>query len=139
MLTDILIADKSEAQAIAETVYPLGQWNGLDAKGQSPITLATLLCLLSSKSHRNEIVDEFTLLSEAANGNLFVCQVPERLVLALSRLRTGEVPILAHQWSQTDEMLAAGFACAQALVEELSRLSNEAVRQQKNLLLWMSL
>lgn len=139
MLTDLLITDEREANAIAASTYPLGQWQGIDVKNQSPVTLAVLLCLLAQEPYRDEVVDEFTSLTDDSPDGPWVCKIPDRFVLALSRLRTEDLPSIAKQWSQTDEIRAAGIDTAKDLLENLTRISTEALRQRKSLLLWMSL
>lgn len=139
MLTDLLIADESEAKVISESGYPLEQWKGIDAKGQSQITLGTLLCLLTQESYRNEVIDEFVLLAEVSIDGPWVFKLPDRLVWGLSQVDNENLPAIARQWSQTDEMLTAGFDRAKELLAEIAQLSNEATSQQKKLLLWICL
>lgn len=139
VLTDLVIADKSEAENVANSFEPSSEWNGFDAKGHNEITLGTLLCILRNKQFDVDIAEEFPLLAQASEDGAWVFEVPNDLVIRLNRLNDSEIPDIASKWLQTDEMKDADNDYAENFINELKLLATESLNQQKSILMWTSL
>ena len=139
VLTDLVIADQSEAEAVARSSAPWGQWRWVDAKGHNEFTLGALLCILRGESYLEAVSEEFPLLAQASEGGPWVFAVPETLLGALERLDDGRIPGAVSEWLRTEEMRDADREGAEILVRELKGLAAEALSRRKPILMWISL
>lgn|GEM_PF-3725720 len=74
VLTNLIVANIDEAEAVAHSIAPLKEWRGVDAKGHSEITLGTLLCILRGENHNETGLAEFPFLAQASeDGGLCFC------------------------------------------------------------------
>src|SRR5215207_6182572 len=104
VLTDLVIADLSEAEAVARSSAPWETWRWVDAKGHNELTLAALLCILRGEKYREEISEEFPPLAQASEDGPWVYAVPEVLLIALQHLDEGRIPGAVSEWLRTEEM-----------------------------------
>jgi hypothetical protein len=95
VLTDLLIADKSETPAVVKTSAPWSVWRGFDAKGHSEITLGILHCLLRGEDHHETPLADFPLL--AGRRSVAVFEVPEDLIVSVGRLSDDQIPAVVSE------------------------------------------
>lgn len=140
VLTDLIIADPSEAEVVATTPYPLGRWPGLDAKGLTLITLESLFDILAYQESQSS-ASEFALLHQASEEGPWVCHAPDQFVLALAALHDKDVPRVAHVWIETEEMQldASDASDVEQLLQAMRDLARQAAAAKKSILVWMSL
>ena len=138
VLTDLIIADKNEAETVAVSIAPLEQWQGIDAKGQSQITLGTLLCILRDESYDESVLDAFPLLAQESEDGAWVFAVPDELVSGLHQLEDTQIPMIVSEWRKSEEMQDVNYN-VESFFRELKSLATEAVSQQKSVLMWVSL
>jgi hypothetical protein len=139
VLTDLVIADKSEAEAVARSVAPWEGWRWVEAKGHDEFTLGALLCVLRGESYREAVSGEFPLLAQVSEEGPWVFAVPEALPVALQRLDDGRISGAVSEWLRTEEMRDADREGAEIFVRELKGLAAEAVARRTPILMWVSL
>ncbi len=139
VLTDLIIADKSEAERIANSSAPCSEWSGFDAKGHSEITLGYLLCILRGEDYDETVSDEFPFLAQASEEGAWVFELPNDLVVGLNNLSDGQIPKIISQWLETEEMQSADSDYAENFIKDLKSLATESISRQKSILMWMCL
>ena len=139
VLTDLVIADRSEAEDIANSVAPLSQWNGLDAKGLNQVTFGTLLCILRDGRYDENVFDEFSIIAQVSDDGAWVFDFPADFASRLIQINESEVSTIALEWLKTEEMQNAGSEYAESFIRDLKILAKESTVQQKSLFMWMCL
>lgn len=141
VLTDLVVADESEAEAMAGSGSPLERWPGIDAKGIDHVKLGMLLSIMAGEPYRDSLVGEFAQLAEASEDGPWVFQVPPRLVSSLSKIEDHELGRLSEQWSAVEEFAYSGYdlATVAEVMTSLRELSKLALSEGKSLLMWMCL
>ncbi len=138
VLTDLVIANTDEAEAVANSTTPSEQWRGIDAKGHSEITLGTLHSILRGEDYNETALVEFPLLAQASEERAWVFAVPTDLVTTLHQLDDAQIPEIVSEWLKSDEMQNTNYN-VEGFVRELKSLATEAVSQQKPILMWLCL
>ncbi len=59
VLTDILVAHRSEAAVVCRSLAPFAEWSGIDAQGIDLVKLGALWCQLSGAPYRDSVLDDF--------------------------------------------------------------------------------
>lgn len=138
LLTDVVIADESEAQSIAASgaeSRPKIQCKDLDnAK------LGSLLELLSKS--RSQSLETFPLVAERSNQGPWVFRIPDEMIDYLAAISDEErLEDIADQWAETEEFQLDRWSVADAedILKELTALARAARSAGKGLLLWMCL
>jgi hypothetical protein len=139
VLTDLILADKSAAEEIAQLSHPSSMWRVVDAKGHNEITLGTLLCILRGEDYNEAALDEFPLLAQKSEEGPWVFAIPDALVISLNQLDSSQIPKVVYEWLKTEEMLGYEHDDAEKFVVELKALATEAISQQMPILMWVSL
>jgi hypothetical protein len=139
VLTDLIIADKSEAEEIAQSSVPSSRWRGVDAKGHNEITLGTLLCILRGEDYNEAALGEFPLLAQKTEEGPWVFALPDALVVSLYQVDSSQIPEAVSKWLKTEEMRGDEYGDAERFIGELKLLATEAITQQRPILMWMSL
>lgn len=141
VLTDIVVADVSEADEVAGSIGPLQRWPGTDAKGIDHAKLGKLLSIVAGEPYTERLFGEFSQLAETSEDGPWVFQVPRRLVSYLSEMNDHEMSSVLAQWWMIEEFTHSGYAQALAgeVLNSLRELSNMAISEGKDLLMWMCL
>jgi hypothetical protein len=142
VLTDIVIANESEAKAIATSSVPSREWPGIDAKGIDQVKLGTLWALLTGQDFKVEsVVNEFVTLHEVSEDGPWVFRVPPQIVKLLADLDDERANTTALAWAATDEFVLAQWegGAVRSILDELRSLARSANATSKSLLMWMSL
>jgi hypothetical protein len=145
VLSNIVIADKSEARDIAECDTPARQWEGIELKTLDPVKLGTLWAILSSESGVEAVVElagRFSLLYEVSDDGPWVYEVPCDLrnrLAELAAMNPEAVLPVARDWASTEELQDWEFEEVASVVYDICDLADSARLQGKDLLLWISL
>jgi len=140
ILTDLIIAGKSEAETISHSLSPIKEWQGFDGKGHNEITLGHLLCILRDEEFSEAVWTEFPLVAQASDDGPWVFALPDDLAVKLNQLNKNEIPVIAAKWlTNNDDMKNFQNDHAQNFIEELKLLASESISHQKSILMWMSL
>ena len=140
VLTDLIIADKSDAEIVANSIGPTEEWKGFDAKGHNEITLGHLLCILRGEEFDETVWDEFPLLAQATEDGPWVFDLPDDLTVKLSQLNEDEIPAVVSEWlADNDDMKGFDNNYAESFIREFKLLAAESINEQKPILMWMCL
>ena len=157
ILSDFVVADRSEAAAVADTVRR-DRWPSLELKGFTHLEVGLLHFALTGADPdvpvspprfvknpftKREMpvtvgtayVDGFTRLQD--RGEAWVYEVPLSLVAELAD--TASPKEVAIRWAASEELRGARPADLEAILIQLQRLARLAIEQNKSLLLWTSL
>lgn len=141
VLTDIIVADPSEASEIEANYPDQGIWNSVDLKGHNEISMSDLWSVLDLNADSRE--ELFTLLTDSERGP-WVFLFPRQLTILLAGIDETRWPDIIEQWCQKEEMIAMGLdeVDREDLLEqcvELGGLAGEALALDKELLMWVCL
>jgi len=145
ILSDILVADRSDAPAIISLGGMHGlPWPRLALKGLDTIKLGTLFQILHHRPVDDDSVAKFmrdALLDQRSAEGPWVFLVPEELTSSLAEVAEARAEGVVEQWAATDEFQLDGWpeADVEQCLQELIAHARQARDSGKSLLLWMSL
>ena len=109
VLTDVVIADEGEAEAVATERVPAKRWRGIDAKGIDQVKLATLWARLAQRGLDVEsivkLTTDFAALFEVSEEGPWVFRIPRPLVELLADLDDQGAVTTAVEWASTEEFM----------------------------------
>jgi hypothetical protein len=141
MLTDFVVADRSEAEAVSSSTTRSSTWPCFESKGLDNSVLAALWSALDPSADSGSLEGEKHLIFTKGNGGPWVFNVPTALVTGLSALSPGLLLQVAERWVEQPELKPAGWQALDVApaIEALSAIASTAISKKKCLLLWMSL
>jgi hypothetical protein len=155
LLTDVLVASPSEAEAICRASRHFENWACWEAKGCDNLVLSDLVRALGAEADAERLAGDDRLVYGEKDGP-WVFHLPDVIPEKLSRLEDDEIPDLAERWLQGENAgydlfqrwlpgeKPAGFedAVVEGVVlalKDLRNLSKQALAANKSLLLWICL
>ena len=141
--SEFVIADPSEADAVAASDGPSSSWNGFVFRGLDHIQLITVWALIETGTALDDFdarLDAVPIVSASDDGP-HVAVLPEKMVTVLSQvsaLDEEEFQSLLGKWRSTDEFEGWDEADVTDL-HEVGDLADTARLEAKTLLLWRSL
>jgi hypothetical protein len=146
VLSELVIASRSEAASVAESESPTRTWQGVVWKGLDQIKLASVWCLLDSEPLQVDNVVEcsmqFELLAETTENGPWVFAVPSACRDKLAELSgddEGEIQAVVRDWAATDELIDWDQSDVAELLQSIIQLADTAKLEGKDLLLWIDL
>ncbi|MBO0755741.1 MAG: hypothetical protein J2P54_07760 [Bradyrhizobiaceae bacterium] len=157
ILTDVLVASPSEAEAICRDLCHFENWPCWQVKGFDNLIFADLLRALGAEAEAESLARGETLIYELnTQGGPWIFHLPDVIPKALSTLEGDDIPDLAKRWLQGENAgydlferwlpgkKSAGFEDAVVenvvlALKDLRNLSKQAVAANKSLLLWVCL
>lgn len=145
LLTDIIIADRSEAAAInAAGGRHHKKWKTLDGKDVDQVKLGTLAQILAGKTLRAKNVAAFVADKElhgAPGEGPWVYLVPADFVQSLAALSERDKETVAARWAATEEFQLDGWAASDVAdyLHELVAYARQSQKLGKDLLMWICL
>ena len=139
VLTELVLANPQEAEAVGKASVPIRQWEGLDAKGHNEITLGTLLAILRGEQITDDTFLDCPCLYEGSQEGPWVYALPQELadaILGLEEARLGDV---VNQWCDTEELEELPPDQARDFLRALKALFVAAQERGKSVLMWTSL
>lgn len=146
VLSDLVLANRNDAQLVGESSNPVAEFGGLEAKGIDGILLGELYCILEGIPSTVDFVVDFMgeVLYQASDEGPWVHEVPIALTEWLALIDDDQLRTVANQWGECGEMVErygppqdqdvdVGF------LEDLAVLSRRALAERKSILLWTSL
>ncbi len=144
MVSQVLIASPSEADAVAASDEPSQTWDGFTYRGLDRIKLATLWALVESGSVNNRIderLDQIRTIPEGDQGP-WVDIIPTRMLSVLSSIGAmegDEQASVAEDWGRTEELEGWDPSEVLDLVRNIGDTAETAQLEGKTLLIWTSL
>lgn len=138
MLTDMLIADHSDAEAMVNSLYPLDAWQGIAIKG---IDLVKMVCLydILIDCGFDTALNKFGELAGKDDGP-WVFQTPQDFGEALVAIL--DIDVVSLQWASIEEFGFDDWATSDAVKQVLVniiQLATKAKEIEKPLVMWMAL
>lgn len=139
LLTDFVIADDTDAEAICASNDHLNQWPSLEAKGVDNIKLAALWAALTTDADVESLEGDAFLIHMADKQGPWVFRLPDDLVEHLAALSPETITDVAARWSEHEELQYDGWTpdVAASFLGVLTLHAQRAVTENKPLLLWM--
>jgi len=137
VLTDIIVARSTDAEAILETQVPSQRYPGFDAKGLDEAHLAALLGVLGDAD--DDWADSLEPLAQADEEGPWLFELPAELVTQLAQLPDGEQARVAAAWGKTDECGEWAPELVRPMLEGLVKYARQATDEGKQLLMWICL
>ena len=141
VLSDIIVADRSEAQAIVDARGAHERtWPVLESKGIDAAKLESLWSVLPGGKRDPTFMDSASLVYQVKGGP-WISVVPPPMVRALSDVSDDALDRLAKDWAETDECRNEDWSAEDVrdYLVELVAISRRARDAQKGLLLWICL
>src|SRR5215475_6627169 len=141
LLTDVLVASPSEAEAICKGLRHSENWPCWQVKGFDNLVFSDLVRALGAEADAESLAGDDRLIY-GGEGGPWVFHLPEVIPESLSTLEDDELPGLAERWLQEEkspgyeEGLVESVALA---LKDLRELSKQALAANKSLLLWICL
>jgi hypothetical protein len=114
ILTDILIASPSEAEAICAHVGHFQRWPCLQWKGVDNLLLADLLAALGAEADAKALRGVGRMIYWESEGGPWVFHLPDTLPTLLAKLEDEKVPEVVERWMQGEQLsfdARAGRGC----------------------------
>jgi hypothetical protein len=134
--TEYVIADKKDAQAIADSYFPQEKWRGFEGyKFFGPSHLAPLCQVLGQKS---ATFADFPELAIGAGG--WVYELPQSMTDALKKAHKDSLPEIAAAWSNGLALINERYSGDEllTLLGQIRALLIKAKKARKPVLLWQS-
>ena len=144
-LTDFVVADERDAEAVCSADARTSIFPGIPAKDIDHVKLAKLALILDGAPLDTpaviDVVKSFALLHETSEDGPWIYRVPDRLVAVLGSLDESRRGAVAKAWARIEEFGLDGWdgAAAACFLDSLCGLAEEARARGKVLLLRMSL
>jgi hypothetical protein len=140
VLTNIVIGDLSDAEAIGESLCPIDEWRGFEIKGIDLAKIAMLQAVLTGQTF-DEAYDEYRPIVVISDEGPWVFRFPNAPLEKLAGLEEEALEQVGEEWAATEELEESGYPVeeVQAVLEELSDLAKICVSQDKAMFIWMSL
>jgi len=146
VLSELVIALKSEAPLVAHSDNPSRTWQGIYCKGLDQINLASLWSILEGDEIQVDSVvarsERIELASEVTEDGPWVFAIPNELRDVLAELAaedTDKIQAVARTWWGTDELRDWDSSDVAALLQDVIDLADGAKLEGKDLLLWVCL
>lgn len=144
VLNHLLLADASEAYAVAASDEPSQAWDGFFFRSLDRIKLATLWALVEAGSPDDSLEQRLHAIRTIPEGNQgpWVDIVPPKMLASLasiSALEDDEQESLAQRWGQTEELDGWEASEVFGLVRSIGDTAESAQLENKTLLIWTSL
>ena len=141
VLTDIVAVDRRLSRRVFKSACPAREFDGLDARGIDQVKLGTLRAVLTGGEYDPSFMSG-SLHSGGEDGP-WVFEVPEDLVRRLAALTAGQLAAAGTKWAAAEEF-SPEYAdwpaeAVQQVLTALAGLCKRAVRENKPVLMWMSL
>jgi len=141
ILTDFVIADRSEAKRVCDSDCPSKDFAGLDAKGIDHVKLGTLHAILAGVEFDPSFGSRM-LCSRRADGP-WVFEVPPDMVQRLAALTEPQLVSAGQKWAHTEEFSVEydhwSVGAVQQVLRALAGLCKQACNEGRSVLMWMCL
>jgi hypothetical protein len=146
VLSELVAASESEAQAVLESDGPSQNWPGIVCKGLDQIKFASLWVILSGETVRAEGIvqrlNQIEVIASAGEQGPWVLAIPEPFRDQLADLASEEDDALrkvATTWAASGELKGWQIDEVASLLQETADLADLAREDEKDLLLRVSL
>lgn len=141
-LSDFVIAEPSESQAIGESFQPSEIWPTLTGwKGIESIKLSRLYCSMSGEEYSNDLQKSFELVGGDKYEGPWVFQFPKHIQKSFAQFDLSKLGEVAAKWAATEELEMDRWSVddAEQFIKQICEHAQKASDANKTLFLWFSL
>ena len=140
VLSDLIVAPASAAEAISRSQVPAQEFGGADIKGIDTIKLARLHAQLTGDP-LEALLPAYDPLVSVSDDGPWVFALPSRFVQQLATLGAPERAAAGARWAQAEEFTLDGWASSEVhgVLETLCAAARQAQGAGDALFLWMAL
>lgn len=141
ILTDFVIAKKTDAEAIGRSSRPSNDWPTLEAKSVDLVKLSMLYCAVVNSCYSSAVASSFQFVGGNQDEGPWVFQFPTHVLTAIASIPEKDLALVAFKWAHTEQMQADGWCTADAaeFIGCLRRQARQAMSADSLLFLWLSL
>jgi hypothetical protein len=138
LLVNIVIADEDDIAAIGESLQPVSEWSGLQARDIDTTKIATLHCLLTGEGFEDAL-SQYEPVYVSAEEGATVIRIPDELVEKLAALDEDTLYSVGEELAATEEFELSGWPEEDVMtfVEELTELAQQADANGEAMFVWM--
>lgn len=138
LLVNIVIADEDDLAAIGESLQPVSEWSGLQARDIDTTKIATLHCLLAGEGFE-EALSQYEPVYVSAEEGATVIRIPDELVEKLAALDEDALYSVGEELAATEEFELSGWPEEDVMtfIEELTELAQQADANGEAMFVWM--
>jgi hypothetical protein len=137
-LTDVVVAPRTAASAVAAADLPCEAFPGFDAKGLDLIMVATLRAIVTRTPYDDRYVPGEPIAHRGLETGPWVFELAPEFVEALAASSPAATAQAAAEWAATEEVAASGIE-ARDLLEQLVTHARRARAEGASMMLWVSL
>ena len=141
ILTDFVIANDDEGDAIGKALRPADRWPTLEAKGVDPINLSTLYCAITGTNYSNSIQKSFQLAGGNQDEGPWIFKFPNNILESFASIQPANIQAVAEKWAATEELKMGRWSSTDAaeFIRLLHEHSQNALTKKACMFLWLSL
>jgi len=140
ILSDLVIANEEDVNAILSAPVPSQSFDGLDIKGIDTVKLAMLHGILTDRT-LEDLLPEYDPIAEASENGPWVFRLPKDLVEKLAQMSEQDRNLVSNKWAEIEEFALDGWELAnvQNTLEAICNTAVSAESTGRGLYLWISL
>jgi hypothetical protein len=144
VLTDFVVAERTEAHLVGQADVPSEAFRGIDAKGIDQVKMATLYAILTGTDYDPDFLaaDDSFLYTGSEDGP-WVQAIPDDMVRRLAELLPHQLSVIAEHWLASEEFDPRYSNWSPEAVTwflgEIRDLSRVAISEKKTLFMWTCL
>lgn len=140
VLTNFVVANVEDAEAIGSSTAPTEEFFCVKANGLDPTKLGTLYAIASVSQYSADFMkDPSHMLYTAASG-VQIQLVPADLVISLCQIPDLGLPSVAKQWAATEGFKDSGWTAdsVEDALKNFSEVCREALGEGKALMMYIA-
>lgn len=145
VLSDLVLADRKDAERVGNSINPVAEFGGLEAKGIDGILLGELYCILDGSPRTEDFVVDYMgdVLYQASEHGPWVQEVPQELIEWLALVDDDQLRTVGQKWDECEEMVFNYGPpvpdASLSFLREFAALARQALAESKSILLWTCL
>ncbi|MES2356456.1 MAG: hypothetical protein V4568_19055 [Pseudomonadota bacterium] len=138
MLTNFIIADLEEVDAICESSSPTQEWRGVELRNFVPAKIATLDSMLTGEFF-GDTLSQYESLYSASDDGPWIVALSQPLIEKLALLDEEAVEQVGEELAASEEFEREEWPVdeVQAALAEIASLASITIAQEKALFVWM--
>jgi len=136
ILADLYVATEDEAARYDGS--PDGFPHRLESKRITGLELSTLWALMRDVEWSAGMMDDFPLVMERDEGEVYVLRLPDAMTATLARIPPDQLSVAAAKWVATEEMAGSSAEDIRPFLEALVGLARKATETERSIYLWNS-
>jgi predicted DNA-binding protein len=139
ILVNFISADEDDLEAIGESLRPVDEWSGVEARDIDIAKLITLHTLLTGEGVEDVMYAYEPVYGDVTGAPPLILRLPDEVKQRLAALQEESVEAVAEELAATEvfEYSQISFEEVEALIADLAELGRIAESQEQTLFVWM--